>query len=125
MNDTNTVDLQTGIPSIYLSATGSWDIDNTSRVEPKRNICQLLQTGGIALAMIASPVTAVPDSWFFERRRRETSTINWIYEGIIGKPISIQKARQIALHFMHEIEEERKRVAELDAKRFIYLEDIS
>jgi hypothetical protein len=83
---------------------------------------RLVQVAGLILAIAVAPATAVPDYWFFERRRRDSSTAEWILEGIIGRPISRSEALRIAAQILEQAERERAECAAWEAKRGIQWE---
>lgn len=121
-SDLATIDLQTGSLGTDLSASGTWNESFAKRPETPWTIGQLVQIAGIALAIAASPATAVPDYWFFERRRRDASTVAWIIENIVGRPISRADALRIASQILERAERERMELAEWEAKRGIQWE---
>lgn len=121
-SDLATIDLQTGSLGTDLSASGAWSESFAKRPESPWTIGQLVQVAGIVLAIAASPATAVPDYWFFERRRRDASTVAWIIENIVGRPISRADALRIASQILERAERERMELAEWEAKRGIQWE---
>lgn len=121
-SDLATIDLQTGSVGTDLSASGAWSESFDKRPESPWTIGQLVQVARIALAIAASPATAVPDYWFFERRRRDASTVAWIIENIVGRPISRADALRIASQILERAERERMELAEWEAKRGIQWE---
>lgn len=123
-SDLATIDLQTGSLGADLSASGAWTESFVKRPESPWTIGPLVQVAGIgiALAIAMSPATAVPDYWFFERRRRDASTVAWIIENIVGRPISRADALRIASQILERAERERMELAEWEAKRGIQWE---
>lgn len=121
-NDLATIDLQTGLLGTDVSASGAWSESFVRRPETPWVISRLVQVAGMMFAIAASPATAVPDYWFFERRRRDASTAVWIMEGVIGRPISRSEALQIAAQILEQAERERSEFAEWEAKRGIQWE---
>jgi hypothetical protein len=121
-NDLATIDLQTGSLGTDLSASGAWRESFVKRPESPWTIGQLVQVAGMVLAIAASPATAVLDYWFFERRRRDASTVAWILESVIGRPISRADALRIASQILERAERERMELAEWEAKRGIQWE---
>jgi hypothetical protein len=85
-------------------------------------IGRLVQVAGLFLAIAAPPATAVPDYWFFEKRRRDASSFAWILEEVIGRPISRAEALRIASQILERAERERLELAEWEAKRGIQWE---
>lgn len=123
-SDLGTVDLQTGSTETDVSSSGAWSESFVKRPETPW-LVGLMLAGGMCLAVAAPPATPVQDHWFFEGRRRNASTVMLVSERVFGRPITMQRAREIALQLMHEIEQERLRVAEIQATRVIDLEDFS
>lgn len=68
------------------------------------------------LSIAASPATAVPDYWFFERRRDVAPTVRWILQGVVGRRISRVEALQVASQILSQAERERLEFAEWEAK---------
>lgn len=121
-SDLATVDLQTGSTGMDVSSSGAWSESFVKRPETPWMVGRLVRVAGMLLAIAASPATAVPDYWFFERRRRDASTVVWILEGVIGRPISRAEALRIAGHILEQAERERTELAEWEAKRGIQWE---
>ncbi|MGH8615951.1 MAG: hypothetical protein ACREYF_29055 [Gammaproteobacteria bacterium] len=117
-NDLATIDLQTVSVGTDLSASGALSEGFAKRPESPWTIGQLVQVAGIALAIAASPATAIPDYWFFERRR-DASTVAWIIENLVGRPISRADALRIASQILERAERERMELSEWEAKRGI------
>ena len=118
-SDLATIDLHTGSPGTDVSASGAWSEDFTKRPETPWVMSRLAQVAGMLFAIAASPTTAVPDYWFFERRRRGASTVTWILDDIIGRPISRLEALKVAAQILEEAERERSEIAAWEAKRGI------
>jgi len=123
-NDLATMDLQIGFSDTDVSTSGVWNESYVKRPESTWNkIARLSHVAGIVLAIAASPATAVPDYWFWERRRRDASTVTWVLESVIGRPISRAEALQIARQILVCAEQERLQFAEWEAKRGIQWEE--
>jgi len=121
-SDCATIDLQTGSLGTDVSASGAWSESFVNRPETPWVMSRLVQVAGLILAIAVAPATAVPDYWFFERRRRDSSTAEWILEGIIGRPISRSEALRIAAQILEQAERERAECAAWEAKRGIQWE---
>lgn len=121
-SDLATIDLQTGSPGTDVSASGAWSESFVKRPETPWVMSRLAQVAGMLFAIAASPATAVPDYWFFERRRRGASTATWILEDVIGRPISRLEALRIAAQILEEAERERSEIAAWEATRGIQWE---
>lgn len=111
-NDFTTIDLQTESFAADISASGSWSKSFVKR--PEASWWRLVQLG-VLLSIAASPATAVPDYWFFERRRDPSATVRWVLEAI-GQAISRMEALEIARQILNEAERERLVFAEWEAK---------
>ena len=122
ISDLGTIDLQTGSPGTDVSASGAWSESFINRPETPWVMTRLFRVAGMLFAIDASPATAIPDDWFFERRRRAASTAVSILEGVIGRPISRSEALQIAAQILEQAERERSEFATWEAKRGIQLE---
>ncbi|HLA81462.1 MAG TPA: hypothetical protein VJP78_07590 [Thermoleophilia bacterium] len=117
-----TMDLQIGFPETDVSASGAWSESYVKRPESFRKIGRLARIAVMVLAIAASPATAVPDYWFLERRRRDASTVAWVFEGVVGRPISRAEALRIARQILECAERERIQLVEWEAKRGIQWE---
>jgi len=120
-SDLATIDLQTGSTGTDMSASGAWSQSFVERPATPWVMKRLAQVG-VLLAIAASPVTAVPDYWFFEKRRRGTATATWILEDVIGRPISRLEALRIAAMTLEAAERERSEIAAWEASRGIHWE---
>ncbi len=119
-NDIATMDLKIGFSETDVSASGVWSESYVKRPSTIWNkIAQLGHVAGMVLAIAASPATAIQDYWFLERRRQDASTVTWVLESIIGRPISRAEALQIASQILVCAERERIQLAEWEAKRGI------
>lgn len=122
-NDYTTMDLQIGTAETDVSASGFWSDNYAERPDTIRRVPRFALIAEVVLTIATSPVTAVPDFWFLERRRRDVSTLARSLEGVIGRPISRSEALQIALHILERAERERIQLAEWEAERGIQWED--
>ena len=122
-NDLATIDLQVESPETDISSSGAWSKSYVKRPETSWDFYKLGQIAGIVLVTAASPATAAPDYWFWDRRRRDVSTITLVFDGVIGRPISRPEALQIARQIIESAEQERIQLAEWEAKRGIQWEE--
>jgi hypothetical protein len=122
-DDLATINLQTGLPERDVSASGVWTRSSVRRPETRWTIRRVGQIAGIVLTIAASPATAVSDYWFWERRRRGASSVAWLFEGVVGRPISRAEALRIASQILERAERERLELAEWEAKRGIQWEE--
>jgi hypothetical protein len=113
-SDLATIDLQTELPDTDVSASGVWSKSLVKR--PEAPWWRLVQLGGVLLFIAASPATAVPDYWFFERRRDTAPTVRWTLEAVVGRRISRVEALQIASQILSQAERERLEFAEWEAR---------
>lgn len=123
-NDTATMDLRRGDPETDVSASGVWSKSYVKRPETLWKIGGPGQIAGVILAIAASPATAVPDYWFWERQRLDASTAVRFPGYVIGKPISRMEALRIARQILERAERERIELAEWEAKRGIQWEEV-
>jgi hypothetical protein len=122
-NDYATMDTQIGAAETDVSASGFWSDGYVKRPDTTRRAPRLALVAGVVLAIATSPATAAPDFWFWERRRRDVSTVARSLEGVIGRSISRVEALRIARHILERAERERIQLAEWEAKRGIQWED--
>lgn len=122
-SDLATIDLQTGSTEMDVSALGVRAESFAKRPEPPWMIWRFGQIAGMVLAIAASPATTVPDFWFFDRRRRDSSTAAWVIEGVIGRPISRAEALRIAREILERAERERIELAQWEAMRGLQWEE--
>lgn len=123
MTNASTADLQAEMLEPDVAATGSWGESYTRRPENVWSIPRLAQITGFVLSLVASPATAVADTWFIERRRRDAATTVWILQEAIGRPITRAEALRIARQVLEQAERERLEIAEFEAARGIQWED--
>ncbi len=118
-NDLATIDLQVELSETDIASSDAWSKSHVKRPETRWNFYRLGQIAGIVLVTAASPATAAPDYWFWDRRRRDVSTISLAFDGVIGRPISRTEALQIARQIIENAEQERIQLAEWEAERGI------
>ncbi len=82
-------------------------------------LSRFVGVAGLALFLTASPVTAIPDFWAMEKRRREGVVTIAVYRAIIGRPISRSEALWTARQILEKAERERLAYSELEASRGI------
>ena len=122
-SDLATVDLEAKVSGTDVSTS---DVSNETlgkqAIIPWK-IGRVIQVAGILLSIAVPPATAVLDYWFFEGRRRYTSTVTSTLEGEVGTPISRAEALQIASQILVQAENERIELAELESERGVQWED--
>ena len=122
-NDLSTIDVQTRLEETDVSASGVWIACSEKRPNTPWMTGRLGQFAGIVLAIAASPATATNDYWFWERRQRDSSTVAWISESVIGRRISRREALRITRQILARAERERMELAEWEAERGILWEE--
>ena len=120
MNSTSTVDLRDGGLPSRIPATGSWRENND---KPSELFRMARVAGFVSLAI--SPLTAIPDPWLMEKRRRDAVVSALIYQEAIGRLVSRSEALRIARQILEQAERERLIVAESEALRGIHWGDES
>jgi hypothetical protein len=82
-------------------------------------LSRIAKAAGVALSLAVSPLTAMPDPWLLERRRRDAVVTVSIYQEVIGRVISRSEALQMARQILEQAERERLAFAEFEAARGI------
>ena len=88
-------------------------------------LSRMAKIAGVALSLAASPLTAMPDPWLLERRRRDAAVTVSIYQEVIGRSISRSEALRIARQILERAERERLAIAESEAAQGIQWGDES
>ncbi|MBN1461884.1 MAG: hypothetical protein JXA57_20325 [Armatimonadetes bacterium] len=122
-NDFATVDRCIGEAETDVSASGLWSETFVKRPKVNLRLGQLAPIAGIILSFAAPPATAIPDFWFWEKRKRDAAAVVSIVEGVFGRAISRAEAISIAQKIIDRAERERLRLAEWEAGRGIQWED--
>ena len=122
-NNLATIDLQVESSETDISSSGDWSKSYVERPETSRNLLRVWHVAGLVLITAASPTTAAPDYWAWDRRRRDVSTIALAFDGVIGRPISRTEALRIARQIIKCAEQERIQLAEWEAERGIQWEE--
>lgn len=117
MNDTVTAESIEFIADHQVPASGTWEISGQG---PKRN--EWTPTGflrqiGLSAILAASPVTTGVDPWFVDRRQQLPITLNVSFDAVLGRPISVIEARNLALQILMHAEERRSLFAEEEARQ--------
>lgn len=104
-----------------IQASGAWQLSTAMTaplgwVIPTKGI---LRDAGMAIALAISPVSCGSDPWFLDRKRRVPTTVEALFRPVLGRPITIQEARKIALEILARAEQERLEFAEAEARRGI------
>lgn len=77
------------------------------------------KVAGLAMFLAVSSVTAMPDPWLIERRRRDAVVTVSVYQEVLGRFISRAEALRIARQILEQAEQERLSIAEWEAARGI------
>jgi hypothetical protein len=80
---------------------------------------RMAKVAGLAFTLAISSVTAIPDPWLVERKRRYATVTASIYRQFVGIFISRSEALRIAREILEEAERERAAIAEFEATRGI------
>lgn len=97
--------------------------DNYSRKPEKLGFLQIARVAGLTISLAVSPITAIPDPWLDERKRRDSVVSAPIYQNLLGRLISRSEALQISRQILKQAEQERFIFAELEAKYGVQWED--
>jgi hypothetical protein len=119
VNSAFTVDLFDIGPTSKAPSTGSWREGHERHREKAFNFSRMAQIAGLALSLAVSSVTAMPDPWLLERRRRDAVVTVSIYQQFIGSFISRSEALRISRQILEQAERERLALAEYEAARGI------
>jgi hypothetical protein len=101
------------------TATGIWNESDTRRTVNLWGIPRIAKIAGFLLPFAISTITAMPDPWLIEKRRRDTVVTMSIFQEVIGYAISRSEALRIARHILEQAEQERLALAEFEAVRGI------
>ncbi|MBM4349941.1 MAG: hypothetical protein FJ106_08655 [Deltaproteobacteria bacterium] len=124
MNSAYTVDLQGRPPESRAIETGPWSETYIRRRSMNLwGILRITKIAGILLPLAVSTITAIPDPWLIEKRRRDTVVTVSIFQEVIGHAISRSEALIIARQILEQAEHERLALAEFEAARGIQWSD--
>jgi len=108
-----------------ITASGSWSIRNIAEAQSARKSPHgFLRPLGLGLVLALSPLTSLADPWVSDRKRYTEPTTPVLVERLRRRRISLQKARQLALQLLEEMEAARFQVADDEARSSFDLEDI-
>jgi hypothetical protein len=119
VNRAFTVDLFDIGPTSQAPSTGSWREGHEKHRERSFNLSRMAQIAGLALSLAVSSISAMPDPWLLEKRRRDAVVTVSIYQQFIGSLISRSEALLISRQILEQAERERLAVAEYEASRGI------
>jgi len=124
VNSSNTVDLKDRLPESRAIETGLWSECDIRRTAANLwGILRIRKIAGILLPLVVSTITAIPDPWLIEKRRRDTVVTMSIFKEVIGHAISRSEALRIARQILEQAEYERLALAEFEATRGIQWSD--
>lgn len=123
MNSAYTVDLLDRGSASQAPATGDWREGYEQQPEKGSELFRIAKAAGFAVSLAVSSVTAIPDPWLLERKRRDAVVSVSIYQEVIGRFISRVEALRIARQILEKAERERFAIAEFDATRGIQWND--
>jgi len=122
MNSAYTVDLRDGGQTSQATATDFWRESHERHPEKVFGLSIMANVACLDVSFAVSPVTAMPDPWLLEKRRRDAVVTVSIYQEVIGRFISRSEALRISRHILERAERERMEIAEWEAKRGIQWE---
>lgn len=123
MNNASTVDLFDEWPILQAPTSGPWRESHERQSEKAFDLSHMAKVAGLALFLAVSPVTAMPDLWLIEKKRRDAVVTMSIYQEVIGRFISRSEALRVARQILVSAEQERLQLAEWEAKRGIQWEE--
>ena len=123
MNSQSTSDLFDQEQTLTVPATSLWTDSPEHQRQSVFGFVQMAKTVGLFVSLAISPMTAINDPWFIERRRRDSAITVLMYHEIIGRFISRSEALRIASHILQQAEQERLSAAEFEAARGIQWEE--
>jgi len=118
-----TKDLQIGSTETDVSASGLWSQSYVTRPDTIWRLPRFVLVAGVVLGIAASPATAIPDLWSWERRRRDASVVTWVSPRLSGRPISWAAALLLSRTILERAERERAEIVEWEAKRGMQWEE--
>ncbi len=118
MNSAYIVDLQDRPPESRTVETGVWSENRITRTAANLwGVLRISKIAGILLPLAISTITAIPDPWVIEKRRRDTVVTMAIFQEVIGHAISRSEALRIARQILQQAEHERLALADFEATR--------
>lgn len=123
MNSASTVDLFDEESILQAPTSGPWRESHERQSEKAFDLSHMAKIAGLALFLVVSPITAIPDPWLIEKKRRDAVITMSIYQEVIGRFISRSEALRIARQILVSAEQERLQLAEWEAKRGIQWEE--
>lgn len=119
MNSVYTIDSLGRGATSPIPSTGLYHESPVRHPEKPFGLSRMAKSVGLAFSLAVSSVTAVPDLWLLEKRRRDAVVTMSIYQKIIGRFVSRSEALRIARQILEQAERERLAIAEYEAARGI------
>jgi hypothetical protein len=116
-------------PPEFASVPEMCFLSQDSATKPKAKSAKLLcapkitQIAGLSFLVAFSPMTAIPDPWLLERRRRDAAITISVFQEVYGRAISRIEALRIARQIIEQAEKERLAIADFEAARGIHWGD--
>lgn len=123
-NKQATTSLYVELPETDVSASGLWSESYIKRPETSWKVNLLRPIAGVLLALYSTPATAIPDVWFIGNQRRDTATVAWIIDNVVGRRITRAEALRLARQIIEQAERERIQLVEWEASRGIQWEQV-
>ena len=119
MNNVCTVDLLDTGPTPETPATAYWYAGVERHPERAFNLSRMARVAGLAFSLAISSLTAIPDPWLLERKRRDATVTVSVYQQVVGRSVTRSEALRIARRILEQAEQERLAIAEFEAARGI------
>lgn len=108
------------------TGSGFWSIPKPVDAQSARKSPHgYLRPLGIVIVLALSPISSLADPWVADRKRYTEPTSRVLVELIGRKRVSLQRARQLALQLLADIESARLQAAYEEARRAFDIEDIA
>jgi hypothetical protein len=106
-----------------MVSTGGWSEDLEGFVRFNTGMLDLARATGRRVNISMPSTSYAMDPWF-EDRRRQTSLSLVSMTGVpVRRKLSLKEARRMALHILHQAEEERLQIADYEAERGMIWEE--
>jgi hypothetical protein len=99
--------------------TGYWRESYETPSGKALDVCRIARVAAIALCLAVSPVTAMLDPWWLERKRRDAAVTVVSYQPVVGRYVSRSDALRIAREILAHAERQRLAVADFEAAKGI------
>lgn len=115
MNESNTVDVGTSLPLVETTATGEWGRSTRAAQNTVSRPTRLGVVKTFVFTLMLSPATSIRDTWYEDHSFRASVTAVRIMERAIGRAVSRREALTIARQVLELAEDERLRLADIEA----------